>query len=116
MPRPRRLPAPYDSGAFAVRDAKGDKVPMSSVRALVNPFRGVRAHEAPETIAERFAMLELVRPGMTLSHCTAALVHGLPVMTLADTWIDLAPFVGLADLVVLGTRSRSGWAASTPAT
>lgn len=37
-------------------------------------------------------------------------------MTLADTWIDLAPFVGLADLVVLGTRSRSGWAASTPAT
>lgn len=66
MPRPRRLPAPYDSGAFAVRDAKGDKVPMSSVRALVNPFRGVRAHEAPETIAERFAMLELVRPGMTL--------------------------------------------------
>lgn len=143
MARPRNLPDPFDTGTFAVREAKGAKVPMSSLRGLANPYRGVRAHVAPATIGERFAALSLVRrPGMVLSHCSAALVHklpvprgcehdelhvtvagarpcrpgviahrrartpvtvrGLPVTSLADTWIDLAPHLGLDDLVVLG--------------
>ena len=122
--------------------AKGAKVPMSSLRTLPNPYRGVRAHAPPRTIAERFAMLSLVRPGLLLSHCSAALVWdlpvprscehpalhvtapgtrlrrpgvvahrgvreadrvaGVPVTSLADTWIDLAASLPLADLVVLG--------------
>ncbi|WP_068266764.1 hypothetical protein [Janibacter limosus] len=143
MPRPLNLPDPYDEGTFAVRKAKGDKVPMSSMRRLANPYRGVRAHVAPESIDDRFAALSLVRTtGMVLSHCSAALVHRLPVprgcehddlhvtvlgprpcrpgviahrrartpvtvrtmpvTSLADTWIDLAPHLGLDDLVVLG--------------
>lgn len=28
--------------------------------------------------------------------------HGVPVTDLADTWLDLAPFVGLEDLIILG--------------
>lgn len=116
---------------------------MSSLRSLPGPWRGVRAHVRPESVAERFAALAIVGPsGMALSHCSAAQVHGLPVprlcdhaalhvttggakvrrpgvvahrghratvrvqgvavTSLTDTWIDLAPFVGLGDLVVLG--------------
>lgn len=79
MPRPCHLPAPYETGAFAVRTAKGEDVPMSSMRGLANPFRGVRSHEEPTSIDDRFAALGLARPGLILSHCSAALVHRLPV-------------------------------------
>lgn len=79
MSRPLNLPAPFDTGAFAVRTAKGAKVPMSSMRALPNPFRGVRCHEVLESVGDRRAALALVRDGLVLSHCSAAVVHGLPV-------------------------------------
>lgn len=143
MSRPRNLPAPFDEGAFAVRTAKGAKVQMSSIRTLASPWHGVRAHVPPETLAERFAALALVGPtSMVLSHCTAAMVHGLPVprgcehdtlhvttggprirrpgvvthrgarspvtvrevpvTSLVDTWLDLAPCLGLDNLVVVG--------------
>lgn len=143
MSRPRQLPASFASGTFAVRTAKGANVSMSSVRTLARPFRGVRAHVPPETVAEWFAALALVGPeAMVLSHCSAAAVHGLPipkacehaglhittggpkirrpgvvphrglrvavtvhgvrVTSLPDTWLDLAPCLGLDDLVVLG--------------
>lgn len=142
MPRPRNLPEPFDEGAFLVRDARAGKVPMGSLRTLANPFRGVRSHTGPESVEERFAALRLVCPDVTLSHCSAAELHHLPVPRecehaalhvttpgrrirrtgviahrgvrdtstirgtvvtgLADTWLDLAPFVGLDDLVVIG--------------
>lgn len=124
-------------------EARAGRVPMSSMRRLASPFRGVRSHTLPESVVERFGALLLVRPdGVCLSHCSAArahrlplprecehddlhvttagprlrrrgviahraarrttVVHGLPVTGLAETWLDLAPFVGLDDLVVLG--------------
>lgn len=145
MPRPLNLPEPFDTGPFAVRAAREADVPMSSLRALPSPFRGVRGSALPESITDRFTALRLVCLGeLALSHCSAARVHGLPVPRtcehedlhvmasthrvrrpgvvghrglatrervtvaslpvtgLADTWIDLAPFVSLDDLVVLG--------------
>ncbi|MCW4602573.1 hypothetical protein ON003_13875 [Janibacter hoylei] len=143
MSRPRQLPAPFATGVFAVRTAKGEDVPMSSLRGLHMPFRGVRSHLEPVTVAQRYAALALVGPEQVmLSHCSAAVVHGLPVprgcehtalhvttggpkirrpgvvahrgqrsavvvggvpvTCLAETWLDLAPFVGLDALVVLG--------------
>lgn len=53
---------------------------MSSMRRLELPFRGVRSHGPVDTVEARAAALALVRPeGLVLSHCTAAIVHGLPV-------------------------------------
>lgn len=143
MPRPRQLPDPFDSGTFAVRDAKEAGVPMSSLRGLAGPYRGVRSHAAPESVTERWRALSLVRSErLVLSHCSAARIHrlplpsscehsalhvttggakirrpgvvphrgartpvvvrGVPVTSLAQTWIDLAPHLSLDALVVLG--------------
>lgn len=145
MSRPLNFPEPFDSGAFAVREAREGQVPMSSLRTLSNPFHGVRSHEEADSLADRVAALQLVRPsGFVLSHCSAAELHGLPVPRelthaalhitvsrthisrrgvvahrgldrrevttvrgipvsgLAQTWLDLAPFVGLEDLVIAG--------------
>lgn len=80
MVRPRTFPEPFDSGTFAVREARERQVPMSSVRTLTNPFHGVRSHEGVESLADRVAALQLVRPsGFVLSHCSAAQLHGLPI-------------------------------------
>ncbi|WP_277454777.1 hypothetical protein [Janibacter sp. DB-40] len=144
MARPLNFPEPFHEGSFRVRDAR-DAVPGGSLRTLANPYRGVRCHDAPDTVVERFGALRLVCPGdLALSHCSAAealnlplprecehdAVHvmgpcarirrrgvvahrgldrrevttlrGIPVTGLADTWLDLAPFVSLEDLVVIG--------------
>lgn len=145
MPRPSRLPPELASGAFAVRAARAAGAPASSLRSLHTPFRGVRAHAPPEGLLPRVRALGLVRDGAVASHCTAALLHrlpmpraceheplhvmttgagrvrrpgvvghrgldervtstvdGVPVTSLADTWLDLAPFISLDALVVLG--------------
>src|SRR5690606_33475410 len=142
--RPLSFPEPFHQGTFRVREARG-RVPSGSLRTLANPYRGVRGHDLPDTVAERFAALRLVCPGdLALSHCSAAEVlnlplprecehealhvtgsgarvrrrgvvahrgldrrevttlRGIPVTGLADTWLDLAPFVSLEDLVVVG--------------
>lgn len=80
MPRPLDLPEPYTAGTFAVAAATRDGAKMSSLRALPNPYRGVRSHVLPTTLTERAEALRLVRSdGFALSHCSAAVLHGLPV-------------------------------------
>lgn len=96
MARPLSYPEPFHEGTFRVRDARG-RVPSGSLRILANPYRGVRCHEAPETIVERLAALRLVRHGdLALSHCSAAQVLKLPIPRACEH----------ADLHVVGSGAR----------
>lgn len=159
--RPSPLPTHLADRAFSTQQARAAGLTQGRLRGrdLERPFHGVRrraVETTPDTTALRRSPVEdaraatLVLPGdAAFSHCTAALLHRLPlprshehqqplhvmrptgrnpvdrpqvtphrglqarrvatvqglrVVAPADTWVDLAPLLGVEDLVVAGDR------------